>query len=166
MSGLFFYSFLHFFWFSIIKLIAVCNRNIRKTCAWVAELVDARDLKSLGAKSLYEFKSRPGHQKTGAYKKRYKCLFYFRQRIAKVYFPSARTTDKITAEYIRFFLFVYTFFNKNIYCENFIKCVFVLRMSLNFYITANTELLSYKFTMSANNGWHNTCLSKTTLSGQ
>lgn len=56
---------LHFFWFSIIKLIAVCNRNIRKTCAWVAELVDARDLKSLGAKSLYEFKSRPRHQKTG-----------------------------------------------------------------------------------------------------
>ena len=33
-------------------------------CAWVAELVDARDLKSLGAKSSYEFKSRPGHHKT------------------------------------------------------------------------------------------------------
>ena len=31
--------------------------------AWVAELVDARDLKSLGAKSLYEFDSRPRHQK-------------------------------------------------------------------------------------------------------
>ena len=32
-------------------------------CAWVAELVDARDLKSLGAQSLYEFKSRPGHHR-------------------------------------------------------------------------------------------------------
>jgi hypothetical protein len=30
--------------------------------AWVAEQVDARDLKSLGALSLYEFKSRPRHQ--------------------------------------------------------------------------------------------------------
>ena len=30
--------------------------------AWVAELVDARDLKSLGAMSLYEFDSRPRHQ--------------------------------------------------------------------------------------------------------
>ncbi len=41
-------------------------RNLYKsitTFAWVAELVDARDLKSLGAQSLYEFKSRPGHQK-------------------------------------------------------------------------------------------------------
>jgi hypothetical protein len=28
----------------------------------VAEQVDARDLKSLGASSLYEFKSRPRHQ--------------------------------------------------------------------------------------------------------
>ena len=43
------------------------ERNLRyqqefKHHAWVAELVDARDLKSLGAKSLYEFDSRPRHQ--------------------------------------------------------------------------------------------------------
>ncbi len=45
-------------------LIISCNlyKSIT-TFAWVAELVDARDLKSLGAKSLYEFKSRPGHHK-------------------------------------------------------------------------------------------------------
>ena len=30
--------------------------------AWVAELVDARDLKSLGALTPYEFDSRPRHQ--------------------------------------------------------------------------------------------------------
>ena len=42
----------------------IIYRNLYKlitTFAWVAELVDARDLKSLGAQSLYEFKSRPGH---------------------------------------------------------------------------------------------------------
>ena len=55
-------SFLHFFRFSIIKLISVCKQNKRKTCAWVAELVDARDLKSLIAKSVCEFDSRPRHQ--------------------------------------------------------------------------------------------------------
>ncbi len=33
------------------------------TYAWVAELVDARDLKSLIAKSVCEFDSRPRHQK-------------------------------------------------------------------------------------------------------
>ena len=43
-------------------LIISCNlyKSIT-TFAWVAELVDARDLKSLGAMSPYEFKSRPGH---------------------------------------------------------------------------------------------------------